>query len=232
MKLRNVRRSRACNEWSFLFSIPCPALDEPISQTDIHLQTFSGLDFPSGFASTEVVATMPALDFTVTKKAILLLAQLSRHILPTTSTKETENRWENLQECLRMASTATAVAEDRAVLSKVCLVVFTACATSADHDTIPTCLSQDNDSVHLRCHVPNDNSGMQQLQRAAELHLDELNIAERDLAATVRHLSEAGHEAMLEHFLAAQEALALVVDQLQSWHWQVEHEKDFVQSGP
>ena len=59
---------------------------------------------------------------------------------------------------------------------------------------------------------------MQRLHSAAALHLDEFGTAERDLAALLRHLSEAGPDAtdFREQCVAAQAALALVVDELQS----------------
>eukprot|EP00435_Cladocopium_sp_Y103_P032021 s647_g8.t1 len=104
---------------------------------------------------------MPAVSFQVSKSFLVWLAHVVRNILPTTSTHETRDRWDNVQECLRMSSTVAADISDKEALNRLALVIFMAWETGAEG------------------------------QACRDLHLDELDTAERDLGRLVSHCVEA-----------------------------------------
>ena len=140
-----------------------------------------------GVGFCRAFAAMPAVSFQVSKSFLVSLAHVLRNILPTTSTRETRDRWDNLQECLRMASTVAAEVEDKEALSRLALLTFIAWETDAEGQ-VPDCLDVQDDQVLLRCHVCEHNiTDLPRLQACRELHLDELDTAERDLAQLVSH---------------------------------------------
>ena len=84
--------------------------------------------------------------FVVEKKSLVVLAGLLEVALPsTTSTKERESRWDNVQECLGMACwSAKAKEDDKLVLSQLRVLLLRASQPVNDLE----------DKVTLACTVP------------------------------------------------------------------------------
>ena len=159
---------------------------------------------------------MPAVSFQVSKSLLVLLAHVVRNVLPTTSTRETRDRWDNVQECLRMASTVAAEFEDKESLNRLALLIFIAWETGAEGH-VPDCLDVQDGQVLLRCHVSeHDITDLPRLQACRELRCEELDAAERDLACLVSHCREAdfGQCLAVDDLHRSQNALAAAVDAL------------------
>ena len=66
---------------------------------------------------------MAAVSFQVSGNLLLSLANVCRNGLAVTSTRESQDRWENLQECLRLAAAVAPEWEDKVSLARLALVV-------------------------------------------------------------------------------------------------------------
>ena len=157
---------------------------------------------------------MPAAEWRVNKEFFLLVAALLGSILPgTTSSAETQDRWESLQEVLRMTANAVQKLEERSALCKVSLFLCAAWETKVNKD-LPSCFPVENGQVCLKGYVPDEALDLPRLQRNADFHLGEFDRAEGDLAALMSHCRESGFEDLLQDMTMAQNALAMVVDKL------------------
>jgi hypothetical protein len=115
-----------------------------------------------------------------------------------------------------MASTVAAEVEDKEALSRLALLTFIAWETGAEGQ-VPDCLDVQDDQVLLRCHVSeHDITELPRLQACRELHCEELDAAERDLACLVSHCLEAdfGQCLAVDDLHRSQNALAAAVDAL------------------
>ena len=158
---------------------------------------------------------MPAVSFQVSKGVLVWLAHLVRSILQTTSTREARDRWDNVQECLRMSSSVAAEDRDKEALSKVALLIFMAWETAAEGQ-VPDCLDVQDGQVLLKCHFSeHDITDLPRLQASRDLHLEEFDAAERDLACLLSHCVEAdGFGQCVEDLRRSQNAVAAAVDAL------------------
>ena len=156
---------------------------------------------------------MPAAEWKINKDSFLLLAALLGSVLGTTRRDMIQDRWESLQEVLRMTANAVQKVEERSALCKVSLFLCAAWETKVNQD-LPSCFPVENGQVCLKGYVPDEASDMPRLQRNAEFHLEEFVQAEEDLAALMSHCRESGFEELQQDMSMAQNALALVVDKL------------------
>ena len=156
---------------------------------------------------------MPALAFSADKVFVLQMAGTLHNILPTTSSHETQDRWESLQEALRMCATAENDVKARCRLSKLALVLFA--AWQVEGGLVPSFLSVTAEGqIEMTCHVPEDGFELHRLQEAAALHRDEMEAGARDLAVLARHVKEAGFEKEAENMVEAQQDLLSLADYL------------------
>eukprot|EP00435_Cladocopium_sp_Y103_P008634 s4446_g2.t1 len=158
---------------------------------------------------------MAGFTFPVGKAFLLWLAGVVRTILQTTSTSESKDRWDNLQECLRMASRVVEGIREREALSKVSLLLFVAWETSATGE-VPNVLPLEDGQVCLTCHVPEaDASELRRLKANRDLHLDEFGTAEQDLATLISHIRETAFEgSAVDAVYLSQHAMGGAVDAL------------------
>jgi hypothetical protein len=61
---------------------------------------------------------MDAFTFQVSETLLLFLAHTLRSVLLTTSTRDSKDRWHNVQECLRLAATVRYGQPERELLNK------------------------------------------------------------------------------------------------------------------
>jgi hypothetical protein len=115
-----------------------------------------------------------------------------------------------------MSSTVAAEVEDKESLNRLALLIFMAWETGAEGQ-VPDCLDVQDGQVLLRCHISeHDSTDLPRLQACRELHLEELDAAERDLARLVSHIREAdfGQCLAVDDLHRSQNALAAAVDAL------------------
>eukprot|EP00438_Fugacium_kawagutii_P016987 Skav202423 [mRNA] locus=scaffold1370:405080:405505:- [translate_table: standard] len=113
----------------------------------------------------------------------------------TTSTAQACARWENCQETLRMAASALPNEQmlDRALLSKWSLILFV-CWEVSVQGRLPEVGSLERphaDSLHLRCHVTEEESQLFRLQGIRLLLQKEFIDAILDLGKLKSHVDEA-----------------------------------------
>ena len=155
-----------------------------------------------------------AMTFQMSKNVLQWLANLLRSILPTTSTLETQDRWESVIESLTKASTLTTEMAHKESLEKVAIIIYTAWETGATGE-VPECLQVQDGQVLLTCHVSETmHTDLARLQDSPEPNLDELYAAELDLAHLVSHCSEADFGQTFDDMQRSQIALANAIDAL------------------
>ena len=115
-----------------------------------------------------------------------------------------------------MSSTVVPDISDKEALNRLALVIFMAWETGAEGQ-VPDCLDVQDGQVLLRCHVSeHDITDLPRLQACRDLHLDELDTAERDLGPLVSHCVEADFGGCLavDDLHRAQNAMGAAVDAL------------------
>ena len=146
---------------------------------------------------------MPAAEWKV-NKAFLLVAELLGPILPgTTSSAETQDRWDSFQEVLRMTSNSVQNLQEWSALCKISLPLCAAWETKVSKE-IPSCFPVENDQVCLKGHVPDEASNLPRLLTNADFHVEEFDRAEGDLAALLSHCRESGFEELHDDMTMAQ----------------------------
>ena len=126
---------------------------------------------------------MVADSFHVKVSYLTLLNQLLCNVLTVTSTRETMDHWENVQEVLRMAASCFYDQESRQLLCRLSLLICVAMGDGFNTD--------EGDTTMLRSWTTDETSGLHVLLNARALHLKEFNRAYEDLALLLRHLREA-----------------------------------------
>ena len=133
---------------------------------------------------------MVAVSFEVPQSLLPFLAHTLKSVLCTCSSQETEDRWNNADECLRIAATVRDSQPDRALLSKVA-VILTAAWETAEGSGIQHRLPQHRGKVTLSCHAPDDPSRLHDLAHCAETHMNTSDQAIADLSQLLRHCRKA-----------------------------------------
>ena len=134
---------------------------------------------------------MPAVRFEVQEVLLLFLARtLKSGVLLTCSTQDTQDRWHNVMECLRLAASVRFSQPDRILLSKMALILTCAWET-VENKGVPICLPIDKGNVTLNCHAPEGPSHLLDLAHGAETNMHALDQAIADLSRLLRHCREA-----------------------------------------
>eukprot|EP00435_Cladocopium_sp_Y103_P025271 s2839_g6.t1 len=150
---------------------------------------------------------MPAAEWKVNKDFFWLLAELLGSILGgACSTKETKDRWDNLQEVLRMASNAVLELKDRSALCKISLVLCAAWEAKVNRE-VPSCLPVEDGQLCFKGYVNDEADDLPRLLRNADFHLPEFDAAERDLATLMSHCRESGFEDLREDMSICQSSM-------------------------
>ena len=90
-----------------------------------------------------------------------------------------------------MSSTVAPEVEDKESLNRLALLIFMAWETGAEGQ-VPDCLDVQDGQVLLMCHISeHDSTDLARLQACRELHLEELDAAERDLDRSQNALAAA-----------------------------------------
>ena len=128
------------------------------------------------------------------KELILLLAQLLADILRVTSSRDRDDRWENVRECLRMTASCLEDPHDCNLLRQWDTMLFVSGETSKNSGQIPLPgVADEFELVTLKCQdYRHMSSELPRLQLCSDLHRQEMKQASLDMACLGRHLNEAG----------------------------------------
>ena len=156
--------------------------------------------------------------FQVEKQLILLLAQLVAEILSVTSSRDRDDRWENVRECLRMTAGCLVDHHDCNLLHQWDTMLFVAGESRKNFGQIPLPGFGDDQSelVTLNCQdYTRRVSELPRLQSNPDLHIQEMEQASSDMACLARHLNEAGWRAEFEDVQHVINLISNVAEQLQ-----------------
>ena len=152
------------------------------------------------------------------KQLILLLAQLVADILSVTSSRDRDDRWENVRECLRMTASCLVDPHDINLLHQWDAMLFVSGETRKNFGRLPLPGFENDEPefVTLNCQdYTRRVSELPRLQSNPDLHIQEMEQASSDMACLARHLNEAGWCAEFEDVQHVINLISKVAEQLQ-----------------